>query len=110
MLIRRFAASACALCLAVPAAAAAKDGYVGHPRHTVASIPAGDTKYDLPHQQPTHDTPVARQAALQPGSSSGDASGWQLAALAEAALLATVAVGATAAVSGRRDSAPHVGA
>jgi hypothetical protein len=53
---------------------------------------------------------VARRAGPEPGSSSGDANGWQLAALAEAALLATVAVGATAAVSGRRDSAPHVGA
>jgi hypothetical protein len=109
MLIRRLAASACALCLAAPAVAVAKDGYVGHARHTVASIPAGDTKYDLPHQ-PMHNTPVARQAAPQPSSSSGDANGWQLAALAEAALLATVAVGATVAASGRRDSAPHVGA
>jgi hypothetical protein len=110
MLIRRLAASACTLCLTVPAVAAAKDGYVGHARHTVASIPAGDTKYDLPHQRPMHNTPVARQAAPQPSSSSGDANGWQLAALAEAALLATVAVGATVAASGRRDSAPHVGA
>jgi hypothetical protein len=109
MLIRRIVASACALCLAVPAVAAAKDGNVGHVRHTVASVPAGDTKYDLPHQQPTHNTPVLRQAAPQPSTSSDDANGWQVAALAEAALLAAVAVGAVAA-TGRRGSAPRMGA
>jgi hypothetical protein len=110
MLNRRIAAGACALCLAVPAAATAKDGYNGHVRHTVASVPAGDTKYDLPSQPPMHNTPVAPQAASQASaSSSDDANGWQLAALGEAALLAVVAVGAVAA-TGRRGSAPRMGA
>jgi hypothetical protein len=108
MLTRRIAAAACALCLAVPAAAVAKDGYVGHVRHAVASHPAGDTKDDLPGQQPMHDTPAAPQAASQANASSDDDNGWQLAALAETALLATVAVGAVA-LAGRRDNAPHVG-
>ena len=109
MLIRRIVASACALCLAVPAVAAAKDGYVGHVRHTVASIPAGDTKYDLPSQPPMHNTPVAPRAASQASASSDDANGWQIAAVGEAALLALVAVGAVAA-TGRRGSAPRMGA
>jgi hypothetical protein len=108
MLIRRLAASACTLCLTVPAVAAAKDGYVGHVRHTVASIPAGDTKYDLPAQPPMHNTPAAPQAMSQARASSDDENGWQIAALAEAMLRATVAVGAVAAAS-RRDRAPHMG-
>jgi len=109
MLIRRIVASACALCLAVPAAATAKDGYVGHVRHTVASVPAGDTKYDLPNQPATHNTAVAPQAASRASASSDDTNNWQIAALAEAALLAAVAVGAVAA-TGRRGSAPRMGA
>jgi hypothetical protein len=64
MLTRRIVAGACALCLAVPAAAGAKDvRYVGHAHHvvlvatgdtksdlprTVAVVPPGDTKSDLP--------------------------------------------------------------
>jgi hypothetical protein len=46
MLIRRIAASACALCLAVPAVAAAKDD-VGHAHHAAAVLAVGDTKGDL---------------------------------------------------------------
>jgi hypothetical protein len=109
MLIRRLVASACALCLAVPAVAAAKDGYVGHDRHTAAGLPAGDTKYDLPGQQPMHNTPLAPQAMSQARASSDDENGWQVAALAEAMLLATVAVGGAAAVARRRDRAPGMG-
>jgi hypothetical protein len=109
MLIRRIVASACALCLAVPAVAAAKDGYAGHVRHTVASIPAGDTKYDLPAQPPMHNTPLAPQAMSQARASSDGENGWQIAALAEGMLLATVAVGGAAAVARRRDRAPHMG-
>ena len=52
MLSRRIVASACALCLALPAAATAKDvRYVGHVHHSVqavAVVAAGDTKSDLP--------------------------------------------------------------
>jgi hypothetical protein len=48
MLIRRIAASACALCLAVPAVATAKDvRYVGHAHHATAVLAVGDTKGDL---------------------------------------------------------------
>jgi hypothetical protein len=45
---RRIVASACALCLAVPTAAGAKDvRYVGHAHHAVV-VATGDTKSDLP--------------------------------------------------------------
>jgi hypothetical protein len=48
MLTRRIVASACALCLALPAAAGAKDvRYVGHVHHAAAIVVAGDTKGDL---------------------------------------------------------------
>jgi hypothetical protein len=97
MLIRRIVASACALCIAVPAAAAAKPAA------------PGDTKYDLPSSSPPmHNTPVMTPAARQT-TSSDDTNGWQIAALAEAALLATVAVGGAVAVSARRERAPRVG-
>jgi hypothetical protein len=46
MLIRRIAASACALCLAVPAVAAAKDD-VGHAHQAAAVLAVGDTKGEL---------------------------------------------------------------
>jgi hypothetical protein len=112
MLIRRLAAGACALCLAVPAVAAAKDGYVGHVRHAVASHPAGDTKYDLPSSPPMHVTPVTAGAAAQAtATSDDDVSGWQLVALGEAALVATLAAGGAVLVGGRRrNGALHPGA
>ena len=50
MLTRRLAASACALCLAVPTAASAMPGrrvHVGHVHHTAAVVATGDTKNDL---------------------------------------------------------------
>ena len=53
MLTRRLVASACALCLAVPAAATAKDvRYVGHVHHAAAIVVTGDTKGDLPGAVP----------------------------------------------------------
>ena len=53
MLTRRIVASACALCLAVPAAATAKDvRYVGHVHHAAAIVATGDTKGDLPGAVP----------------------------------------------------------
>lgn len=110
MLIRRTVASVCALCLAVPAVAAAKDvRYAGHLRHTSPAVAVGDTKYDLPGSvtPASHVTAVAPQRASQPGDDGTD--GWQVAAIAEAAVLATVAVGATAAVAGRRHRAPRMG-
>ena len=62
MLTRRIVASACALCLAVPAAAGAKDvRYVGHAHHAVL-VATGDTKSDLP----------GAVAAVPPGDTKGD--------------------------------------
>lgn len=109
MISRRILAGACALCLAVPAAATAKDvRFVGHLHHSVPAVATGDTKYDLVSTPPAHNTAVAQSSATQSAGTSDDTNGWQIAALAEAALVATVAVGA-AAVAGRRSSAPHMG-
>jgi hypothetical protein len=105
MLTRRIAASACALCLAIPALATAKDvRFVGHSHHAFTVAPAGDTKSDLPGAvaatPPTHaSTPTASRADR------GD--GWRLAAAAEAGLLAAFATGAAA--FGRKHRAPHLG-
>jgi hypothetical protein len=105
MIIRRITAGACALALALPAVAAAKDGYVGHIRHGQDSAPIGDTKYDLPSSPPMHVTPVAAGAATQATTASGDdTNGWQLVALGEAALVATLAAGGAVLVGGRRRS------
>ena len=66
MLIRRIVASACALCLAVPAVATAKDvRYVGHVHHTAALVAVGDTKDDLPGAVP----------AVPAGDTKGDLTG-----------------------------------
>jgi hypothetical protein len=69
MLIRRIVASACALCLAVPAVATAKDvRYVGHAHHTAAIVVTGDTKNDLPGA-------VAAVPAVAAGDTKGDLTG-----------------------------------
>jgi hypothetical protein len=66
MLIRRLAASACALCLAVPAVATAKDvRYVGHAHHATAVVAVGDTKGDLP----------GAVSAVPPGDTKDDLAG-----------------------------------
>jgi hypothetical protein len=82
MLIRRIAASACALCLAVPAVAAAKDvRYVGHAHHAAAVLAVGDTKGDLPgavSAVPPADTKGdlhGAVSALPPGDTKGDVPG-----------------------------------
>ena len=65
MLTRRLLASACALCLLVPAAAGAKDvRYVGHAHHAVL-VATGDTKNDL----------SGAVAVVPPGDTKGDLSG-----------------------------------
>jgi hypothetical protein len=62
MLTRRIVASVCALSLAIPAAAGAKDvRYVGHAHHAVLVAP-GDTKGDL----------TGAVAVVPPGDSKGD--------------------------------------
>ena len=130
MLIRRLAASACALCLAVPAVATAKDvRYVGHAHHATAvlavgdtkgdlsgaasAVPPGDTKDDLPGtvaSPATHNSAVAPRVTSQPTASTDDATnGWRLAALIEAGLLAALAIGAAVFMTGRRHRAPHMG-
>jgi len=132
MLTRRIVACACALALAVPAAAGARAGFDPPPtaphvaygdtkydlqnQQDVGS-PKGDTKYDIKTSyadrvgsltasqlaaaygtsQP-HGTPIASPAA----GSSDDVNGWRIAAVAEAGLLAAIALGAAAFVARTR--------
>jgi hypothetical protein len=126
MLTRRLLASACALCLLVPAAAGAKDvRYVGHAHHVVlvatgdtkddvpgavAAVPPGDTKDDLPSTPASHNTAVAPRATSPSTASTHDATnGWRLAAVIEGALLAAFATGAAVFMTGRRQRAPRMG-
>ena len=111
MLTRRIVASACALCLAVPAAATAKDvRYVGHAHHAVALVALGDTKDDLPSTPASHNTAVAPRATSQATPSTNDATnGWRLAAVIEGGLLAAFAIGAAVFMTGRQHSAPRMG-
>jgi hypothetical protein len=126
MLTRRLVASACALCLAVPAAASAKDvRYVGHAHHAVVvatgdtkddlpgAIPAiapGDTKDDLPSAPASHNTAIAPRATSSSTASTHDAAnGWRLAAVIEGGLLAAFATGAAVFMTGRRHRAPRIG-
>ena len=110
MLTRRIVASICALCLAVPAAAGAKDvRYVGHVHHAVLVAP-GDTKDDLPSTPAAHDTAVAPRAPSQATASTDDATnGWRLAAVIEGGLLAAFAIGAIVFMTGRQHRAPRMG-
>ncbi|HEX6745410.1 MAG TPA: hypothetical protein VF087_14380 [Solirubrobacteraceae bacterium] len=65
MLTRRIVASVCALSLAIPAAAGAKDvRYVGHAHHAVL-VASGDTKSDL----------TGTVAVVPPGDTKGDLTG-----------------------------------
>jgi hypothetical protein len=126
MLTRRLLASACALCLLVPAAAGAKDvRYVGHAHHAVlvatgdtkndlpgdiAAVPPGDTKDDLPSTPASHNTAVAPRATSPSTASTHDATnGWRLAAVIEGGLLAAFATGAAVFMTGRRQRAPRMG-
>jgi len=114
MLTRRIAASACALCLAVPAAATAKDvRYVGHSHHAVqavAIVATGDTKNDIVVPAGKSAGAIASLTDKQlsaayggrlhaahvtaAGSTDDGPDGWQIAAVAEAGLLAAFALGA----------------
>jgi hypothetical protein len=117
MSIRRLAASAaCALSLAVPAAALAvpiQDPVA--PKQQPAVVAYGDTKYDLQNQQdlsaPIGDTksdlkPVVPTTPAAPSFAKHDdnTNGWQIAAWAEAAVLAAFALGAAVVLSGRTRS------
>jgi subtilisin family serine protease len=125
MLTRRLVASACALCLVVPAAASAKPVYIAHAHHAVLvttgdtkgdlpgavpAVPPGDTKDDLPSTPASHNTAVAPRATSQSTASSHDATnGWRLAAVIEGGLLAAFAIGAAVFMTGRQHRAPRMG-
>ena len=135
MLTRRIVASACALCLALPAAATAKDvRYVGHVHHSVqavAIVATGDTKSDLPGTRPAtsrrrHQVRPARRhradarVAQHRRGTAGDrrsgtapsddgTGGWRLAAVIEAAVLGALGLGAALLMTGRRHRAPRMG-
>jgi hypothetical protein len=127
MLTRRIVASACALCLAVPAAATAKDvRYVGHVHHAAAIVVTGDTKGDLPGAVPavgagdtkddlsstpaTHNTSVAPHATPQSTASTDDATnGWRLAAVIEGCVLVAFGIGAAVFMTGRQHRSPRMG-
>ena len=149
MLIRRIAASACALALVVPAAASARPAtdppvaYGGPSVAKTGGVTYGDTKYDLQNQQdlkaakPSYADRVGSLSAEQlaaaygttkpapaqfaygatapnakfvpattapvgTASTSDDTDGWQIAALAEAGLLAAFALGGVVLVRARR--------
>jgi hypothetical protein len=124
MLTRRIAASACALCLAVPAVAAAKPGGPVHFHHVpvvatgdtkndlrvdaYAKAIAGDTKGRLPRTiapPPRATKPVAATPAVAGNGSDG----WQIAAIAEAGVVAAFAFGTAAALSSRARRNAHPG-
>ena len=120
MFVRRIAASACALSLIIPAAAVAVPVHEPvAPKHQPAAVAYGDTKYDLQNQQdlsaPIGDTksdltPVTPAAQVKPAapksfvSHDDSSNGWQIAAWAEAAVLAALAVGSVVLISGRTRS------
>ena len=157
MLHRRITAGACALCLVVPAAAAASPAQdpaaakpspvtYGDTRHDLQNQPAqdpaaakpstvtyGDTRHDL-HNQPDLNAPAGASSSATTSdtgarldhrglrstvvvatpakpavASNGDTNGWQIAAIAEAGLLAAFAIGGAAVVSARQRRAAHVG-
>jgi hypothetical protein len=75
---------------------------------------SGDTKGNLPRAvvpgTPTHNTPVAPHRTAQPTASTDDSTdGWQIAALAEAAVLGAFAIGGAALLASRQHRAPRVG-
>jgi hypothetical protein len=134
MFTRRIAAGACALCLVVPTAASAMPGgpVPGITNYPVPVAAKGDTKSDLHVQnyeqaiagdtkgrlpraivpapettKPVSVTPAAHATPAVAGDDSSD--GWQIAALAEAGVLAVVALGAAAAMTSRTRREAHPG-
>jgi hypothetical protein len=128
MITRRIVAGACALSLALPAAATAMPArYEGHLHHAVPGLStvatgdtksdlhvdsyeqaiAGDTKGNLPRAvvsaPPMHNTAVTRTVATDDDG----ANGWAVAA--GTAGLVAVALGAAALTAGRRHRAPRMG-
>ena len=76
---------------------------------------SGDTKGNLPRAIAPPGTPAetpatpAKPVSSPTASNDGDTNGWQIAALAEAAVLAAFALGAAALVARRQNRAPHMG-
>jgi hypothetical protein len=136
MFVRRLVAGACALCLVVPTAASARPGgpvFTGHVHHTTAVVATGDTKNDLhvetyeqaisgdtkgrlpraithapPSTTPVSTAPAGRATPVVAGDGTSD--GWQIAALAEAGLIAVVALVAAGFMTSRtrREAQPGV--
>jgi hypothetical protein len=124
MLVRRIAASACALSLVIPAAALAVQAQdPPAAKQQPAVVTYGDTKYDLQNQQDLSTaagdtaagdtkndlrpaTPAVQVPPAAPKSfaSHDTTNGWQIAAWAEAAVLAALALGSAVLISGRTRS------
>jgi hypothetical protein len=117
MLTRRIVVSACALCLAIPAAAGASPA-TDPPNLVDAKAPSGTTTTDVPKlvkaigpygttttgpQAATPTTPHAASASSDDGVNS-----WRTAAISAAALLAALALGSALLLIPRR-RAPRLG-
>ena len=111
---RRIIPGLCVLALAVPATAVAQPAH-DPPAAKAGPVAYGDTKYDLQNQQdlsaPIGDTksdlkPVVPTTPAAPSFAKHDdnSNGWQIAAWAEAAVLAALAVGSVVLISGRTRS------
>jgi hypothetical protein len=121
MFIRRLAASACALCLIIPAAAGAQqaDHILPQPVPNMHTQNQPDLKASTPSTTSVDkigsltaaqlaaaygtDVPRATPVAKPASSASSDDStnGWRIAAVVEAALLAVFALGCALALTGR---------
>ena len=119
MFTRRIVAGVCALALAVPAVASARPGY-DPPVKTTDHVVYGDTKYDLQSKQDlapkgvVGDTkndivPAGKGVGTvvavhrQPIAATDDGTnGWRIVAVAEAGVLAAIALGAAMLVARAR--------
>jgi hypothetical protein len=100
MLTRRIATSACALCLAVPAAAAARPAVNPPPTqgNRVAHVEPRDGRHAM----------AATPAKASVGADDGGTPGWRIAAAAEGTVLALLALGSVVIVRSRRN-VHHIG-
>ena len=117
MLTRRIVASACALCLAIPAAASASpatdppnlvkaEGPFGM---TLATDPPNLVKAKGPYGMTTTVPQATTSTTPHASASNHDATGnWRTAAISEAALLAALALGSALVLTPRR-RAPRLG-
>jgi len=123
MSTRRIVAGVCALALAVPAVASARPGF-DPPVKTTDHVVYGDTKYDLQNKQDLATKGVVgdtKNDVVQPAgrgvgaiaslnekrhspvaSADDEINGWRIAAVAEAGVLAAIALGAAMLVARAR--------